>query len=605
MGERVRLPDWARDALPPRWADDLDAAAGFVRQPAEVMRAESFHVMAPTRLSFANTLVRRMTANRWRVDCKDVEIAEDGTGFVAYEIEAEGVVMHFGAFSYPPLPPGHQRMFRDTKVEFFGALVDGPLDVDRLRRERAEFDQNLWRGRTDSKVYGWTVASRSGRNFDHVVEALADGRQPDPDALADRGGYIIRNGGFYGNGRLGTRAWRSFAAADGPLARPYHVDLFCLYLWRLAGFEIVDAAARAANPRAAGLAPKLKRYLGVGNSSGLGTVAALARWPARLSAYMVTRELAFGYVRSRRGPLEAGKLDRLESLLARAEACYRDAVEVAPALAEPREHVMNALRGITDDVRRMRTAAAAARPAEPYPWIHLLRQAETHGSREAAELLQSLLLELYPEVDAFGDVTTAGTAQECAVIPQMRVSELRNVLESHFDWVLALDLNAPGAREFFWYRSEENGENRRGERSVDVGVDHETFIDVPGAVRRLYDSLDAVSPHTTVATFLLQNPEHALAVARAQLAPTAPFGEIRESMCGRDFLPSDGIRCFLTVLGLELPSPNSSRWVRGVFYRGAPLPADLATGAEIDWILPLTPGTIPPTDSDAETPCPV
>lgn len=168
-------------------------------------------------------------------------------------------------------------------------------------------------------MLGWTVANRGTRTFDNVVDALSNGDQPDPVELEHNGGYLIRNGGYYGNGRMGTRAWQSYAADDGPFSTPYHVDLFCVYMWRLVSFDVADAAARARNPAAATLAPALRRYLGIGNSSGLGTVAALVRWPARLSAAITTRELAFAYVLSRKGPFETELYDRLVALLTRAE----------------------------------------------------------------------------------------------------------------------------------------------------------------------------------------------------------------------------------------------------------------------------------------------
>jgi hypothetical protein len=210
-----------------------------------------------------------------------------------------------------------------------------------------------------------------------------------------------------------------------------------------------------------------------------------------------------------------------------------------------------------------------------------------------------LILELYPEVSEFSRITAAGMARSCAVDPTMTVGDLRKIIEEHFAWMLRLDLGAPGSREYFWYRSEENGENRRGERPVDVGVERETFMDVAGIVRRLYDFLATHPDEATVARFLVGDPEHALAVARVQFASASPFSEIRASVCDDDFLPSQAIRCFLTVLGLELPTPHSARWVRGVFYRGAPLPEDLAACPAGEWSRPHLDGTGEAPDIDA------
>jgi hypothetical protein len=253
-------------------------------------------------------------------------------------------------------------------------------------------------------------------------------------------------------------------------------------------------------------------------------------------------------------------------------------------LVEDRHLVASVLASIRGDV-----VAGRGMDGSTYPWATLLERAETYGSKESVELLRSLLLELYPEVDDLTEVTVTGMARECAVEPAMTVGELRRLIEQHSGWALRRDLHDPAARAYFWYRSEENGENRRGERAIDIGVERETFVDVAGTIRRLYDALTAIPEATSVGRFLLTEPEHTLGVARAQFARTSPFSEIQASVCAEDFTPCDAIRCFLTVLGVELPEPHSARWVRGTFFRGAPLPEDIADGDSHDWILPERP----------------
>jgi hypothetical protein len=80
-----------------------------------------------------------------------------------------------------------------------------------------------------------------------------------------------------------------------------------------------------------------------------------------------------------------------------------------------------------------------------------------------------------------------------------------------------------------------------------------------------------------------------LAVARVQLAVASPYSELQANVIDRHFRASDGIRCFLTLLGLELLTPASPRWVRGVFYSGAPLPAEVAAGNGSEWVFPQLP----------------
>src|SRR5262249_14902605 len=154
--------------------------------------------------------------------------------------------------------------------------------------------------------------------------------------------------------------------------------------------------------------------------------------------------------------------------------------------------------------------------------------------------------------------------QSRELAPAMRLERVRELIETEYSWVLELDFSTETARHFFWYRSEENGENRRGERSVDVGVERETFIDVARSGRRLYDFVVSLPPTMTVGEFLLSDPEHTLAVRRVQTAGDNPYSELRADICAKDFLASDGIRSFLAILGLETATPASRRWVRGV-----------------------------------------
>jgi hypothetical protein len=581
----VAVPDWAYEALPTELADEVrSVVVPFLRPPDVALGQSVLRGMSATRLSFAQTLVRRMVEHRWQINLQQCEIDEDSTGFMAYDIQADELHISFGVYVYPPLPfddSGQPQMFRSMQREFLGILLDGPIDMERFERERHEFDTQMWRGRSDSKVYGWTIASRGTRNFDQVVQALVDGHQPDLARLDMTGGYILRNSGYYGNGRMGTRAWLSYADTDRALSTPYHVDLFSVYLWRLVSFDLVDATARARNPHAATLDAHIKRHLGIGNSSGLGTVAALQRWPNRFSAAVLARELAFAYVKSRQGPLRAEYFRRLAELLSNAAAAYRHAPPVDPELLEPREQVNEALMRIHADVEGL----AQRRPSTTcgYPWAQLVDDALGYGSVEAVEVLHSMLLELYPEVDEFNRVLNSGIVRPRLLDPSMTVEELRSILETQFGWALELDLTSAGKREFFWYRSEENGENRRGERSVDIGVERETFIDAAGTARRLYDSLRGLPDHSSVGRFLLEEPEHSMGVARAQLAADSPYSEIHASVCDADFLASNGIRAFLALLGIDLPTPHSGRWVRGLFFRGAPLPEDLAQGSASQW----------------------
>jgi hypothetical protein len=576
------LPGWVLPGLPAAIRDDLPVVETFLRHADEVLSPAALHTMTSTRLSFANTLVEKMATERWQVRLGVVQIAADGTGFLSFEINAAGHEMSFGVQANPPMDVDRVSLFRDTETDYFAALLDGRFDRQLWEQERDQFEAHLWRGRAGDRVFGWTIARR-GRAFEPTIQALAAGRQPPRELILRNGGYLLRNGGYYGNGRMGTRAWRGYAYDGWPFQSPYHVDLLTLYLWRLVGFVICDAAARARSKSAVQLRPQVKRYLGVGNSSGLGTVAALVRWPERLSSFILPREIALAYATSRRAPLEPTTVRSVAQILLRAAESYALAPDPGEGLVESRHLVAAALRQIA-----ARTQELAGEPdmLGERPWQRLLLESEELDSREAVDLLRSFLVDAYPETGDLRRVPALSAAQPRQLQPEMTIADLRLLVETRYSWVLQLDFTRDAARHFFWYRSEENGENRRGERSVDIGVERETFIDVAGSVRRLYDFLQALPEETTVGEFLLGDPEHTLAVQRVQTAEDNPYSEVHADICAEDFLASDGIRTFLAILGLETATPASRRWVRGVFFRGAPLPEDLEQGIEEDWRFP-------------------
>ena len=106
---------------------------------------------------------------------------------------------------------------------------------------RAELPNRIL-GRADEDTLLWCYAQRSGRAFDHVVDRLAAGCQPEVDVLADSG-YIVRNSGTYDNGLRGTPTVLSFGV-DHPLGLSHHTKMLALYLMREFSLRLPEHMAR-------------------------------------------------------------------------------------------------------------------------------------------------------------------------------------------------------------------------------------------------------------------------------------------------------------------------------------------------------------------------
>jgi len=561
-----------------------------LRPPEAVMTPEALSAFKASRLSFFRHVIGRMVRERWRIETVARALDARGRGTVVYRLENPGRPLHFVVFS-DELPEA-RRTDRIIENHYDGEafLCFGEVTEARIQAQRGQFADFLT-GRADIESLGWTRVNRSTRVFEAVVAALAAGRQPDPELLAGAG-YLVRNNGFWGNGRHGSASFQAFPPGAF-LAAPYHADLLTLFLWRHFSHDLVEHMARARNPSgAAVLAPEVKRFIGVGNASGLGLVPFVIRHPLRVDHWVRARETAIARLMAVPARASDPEVARLAALLDRAVAYYASGVQV-------RAGIFQGSAGQVADLERLRAALAEFRgrgtiagEAAERPWAALAAWAEGHLHREGLELLHSLLIEVYPERigDLEGDIPQI-VDDATDVDPAMRVGDLHALVRRDYDWALAIDLSAPEARRHFWYLSEDNLEPRHGLRSVDPGEEFETFVDVVGEVQALAEALACFDPASPVAAFLFAHPEHRQTVERVQATRHAPYGEVRTNVLAADFEPCHLIRFLLTQYGMEKLDPQSRLWVRGTFLQGAPVAEDLAAGHEPDWLFPLPPAS--------------
>ena len=296
-----------------------------MRPPAELMNIDQLASVKPYRLSFARTLIQRMTTERWRIQPKTIQVDADGIGTATYQIVAGGYEMTFAAFSDDVTDQNRSGRLSEQRFDGMGFLCHGEVTTERLRAEHESLRLRS-RGRTTWETIGWTLATRSRRSFEEVVGLLAAGVQPDQDGVASSGDYLFRTNGYYGNGRHGTRMWQSLPA-DHPLSHPYHPEMFALYLWRQFGFDLVDEMARIRSSRAVQLDAGYKRTIGIGNSTGQGISTFLTKWPGWMHAWTSLRETAV--VRSANAPASNADIAKVRALLRRAVSymAHRDGSE--------------------------------------------------------------------------------------------------------------------------------------------------------------------------------------------------------------------------------------------------------------------------------------
>jgi hypothetical protein len=548
----------------------LPAAAEFRRPPEVVMRLARMGSFHQTRLSFMRTLLRRVKREQWHFKRNLWALDAQGCGRAVYTLYGPERAYSLVAFAHDL--PDHLRSDRviATAWDATFALYDGipgAADLDRL-------EQNVPRqeaGRISDSELSLSRANRSVRLWQHVVEALAAGRQPDREQL-EAVGYLVRTTAVYGSGKFGA-ADRLAIAARPEVSGPFQAELMSVWLIRSFALDLVEhVAAMRGGDAAVVIEPGLRRRIGVGNSTGLGMAPFLINHPALLNNWMMAREEALARVRS----------------LARAEA---------EAIANFRQHFERArfnvsqwhsehplqiakLAALAIDLEQMADYIERESLADNHPWDRFYRWAEAQLSLEGQEQLVSLLLEPYGElVDGLTQCMDADEHLSFFIDGAMPLARLREIIESRCQWALQVDYEEPANRARFWYTSAEKLEPRVGERFDEPGAEYELPLAVGFDIQRMYGALTAGPRDGSTAEFLLAHPEHRHTARRVQNLATHPYAEIQDNLIAADMLPVDMLRCKLSFFGATKFDPRSDRWVRICMYQDAPFPHELLAAA--------------------------
>ncbi len=550
----------------------------MLRSPRKVMRLDRLGSFFPSRLSFMRTLIRMIVQEKWRFEKALSDWDDNGFGRAVWYIHSPHGILSFVAFSNDLAPEDRTDRVIAERWDASFALLDGkptPEDIERLEANVPRQEA----GRVSPKELVLSRANKSVRLFDHVSKCLARGEQPDITELA-KVGYLMRTTAVYGNGKFGLGDYPK-AARNPAFCGPFRAEMLLVLMVRHFQFELVNHVARAmGGKKAVPLAADRAAVLGIGNSTGLGMAPFIVRHPVLFHHWINAREIALARVRSTVAA-EPAKQARFQILLDRAA-----------------RHVE---QWDVDDERQQARIVELRRELEQFqhyrlkperPWNDLYQWVEGHLGLEAQELIVSLLIELYPElVDSLAN--DMGESAGGDIDPSMRLGELKGIIEREYDWALSIDFSDAGAREYFWYYSEDKEEPRLGKRFKEPGADREMRLGMGWYVSELYQrlaSLNASELAGIVAEFLLREPQWRLAVRRVMTTANFPYAEIRDNTIGAELLAIDMLRCKLSFFGATKFDPRSDKWTRITMFQGAPLIDELTSPHADDWWLPVIDG---------------
>lgn len=558
-------------------APDLTTGPALVlRSPDAVMRLERMGASFPTRLSFLRSLIRRLAASKVMVRRLVWDMNDAGFGDAVYTLTLGSHDYSLVAFSCPLSDDlRSDRVIAeawDTSFVLFDGIPDA-AEIVRLRRNAPRQEA----GRFGPRDLVLSRANKSVRFFEHVADALAHGRQPERARLCDVG-YLLRTTAVYGNGKFGIADRAVLAARDG-LDGPFQAEMLAVWLIRDFSHDLVEHVARCRAPNTfVPLAPKLRRHIGVGNSTGLGMAPFLANHPVLLNNWVLARETALARVRAK-DKLDAEMMSRLACL-------WRQAADhIAQWSVEDRALMARILRLREEWAEAEAWINPARLQARLYPIAALLDRSQSL-SVDFQELLAALLIEM-----AGGDsddlARGMAAARETAFQPGMSIASLRGLLREHYAWAMSISFDAPAEIAQFWYVSEEKLEPRLGRRAAEPGEELELPLDIARQVQQLSADLSGAPDMQTVASFLARFPQHRHTVRRVQTTALAPYAEIRDNLLSDRCLPIDMLRCKLAFFGASKFDPRSDRWTRITLFQGAPTAGEIAAGETDNCWLPV------------------
>jgi hypothetical protein len=536
-----------------------------------------------SRLSFARSLIRKMARQRWQVTQTRFDLDADGYGEVIYRIQTPQARYHVVIFSrYLDDAQRSDRVIAEAWDLTFG-LVEGDVEDDLM----ASLSENVplqEAGRQHPNLLVISRANRSVRNFSSFVEQLSQGRQP-AESLLKTAGYLYRTTAVYGNGKFGIADFARLK--DNPdFRQPFSAQMTAVYVLRQFSIDQVEHIAQNKSPDAVPLSDDLKRYVGIGNSTGLGMAPFLINHPLLINQWVHMRETALSLAKQEAADEEAQQ--RLLDLMRRAIQSLQEC-----DIENDDQRLKN-----EDVVSELSMAAVWLDQvsAEADLWLQLTDWAEAAFTLETQELINTLLIEIYPDhTDGLEDYMAAEESLD--LVPDMPLIQLKQLIETYLDWALQVDLTSSDERYWFWYRSIEKEEPRLGIRGVDEGEEKELSIAIGPRVQRIHATLDAhlrQDPAALTIDFLMANQRDSDIVRRIQTMAGSAYGEIRANLWHREMKPMHLLRAKLSFLGAQRFDPKGDRWVRVTFFQGAPLIAELnAEPVDLvdfdDWSFALAP----------------
>ena len=546
------------------------------RDPKKIMtlsRLGSFH---QSKLSFLRSFIREF--KNWKFERVIFDLSDEGYGSAVYSVKNGERTYSLICFANELKSDERSDRVIATKWDAAFVLHDGvptQSDLDRLRENVPKQEV----GRVSYKELTLSRANKSVRIFDHVVQRLAQGMQPDNKMINDVG-YLYRTTAVYGSGKFGLAD--RYRIKDRPeICGPFRLEMMLVYLVRQFTFDQVNHIAKCKNPEeAVELNHDIARNLGIGNSTGLGMAPFIVNHPTLLHNWIFSREEALRQIRQ----IENVSIEDFEffkSCLDRSKKNVNSWITESEYQNEKVERLKQDLEKLDSDLfPKLDTK-------QKYLWNTIYDYIELNLSDEGVEYVVSMMMEPYDSIiEPLVAKMSSEEDQHFDIPGEKTVSELLSIVENHYSKFLDINFDTKESVANFWFISKNKEEPRIANRYEENGSDLEQPLAIARDIAKLYKKLKSSNQSSTVAEFLLLNQDVRHVVRRCFIVENFPYSEIQDNTIDEKLVPIDMLRLKLSFFGAQKFDPKSDKWLRINMYQGAPLIHELESSDDT-WMYDL------------------
>ena len=536
-----------------------------LRDPKKIMKLSKLGSFHQSKLSFLRSFLKEFKDWKYNRDLFDLD--ENGFGRAVYSFSKDRRVYSLVCFANKISDDERSDRVIATKWDAAFVLHDGvpeKKDIDRLSNNVPKQEV----GRMSYKELTLSRANKSVRIFKHVVESLANGKQPDKEKLS-KVGYLYRTTAVYGSGKFGL-ADRFRIKNRDEIYGPFRLEMMLVYLVRQFTFDQANHIAKHKNPKkAVELDNEICRNLGIGNSTGLGMAPFIVNHPALLNNWILARETALKKIR------EIKKIDKNESKIF--VNCLKKSLKNVTSWTTDSDFQKKKIKYLITDLNKFINFLEKEFSFEKdFAFNEIYQWCEKKLGDECIEYVVSMMMEPYDDI--INPLLSSMSVDEDKyfTIPANKsISDLRDILETRYSAILKIDFTKKDSNQNFWFISKNKEEPRLADRYLDKGSELEQPLAIARDICKLYARITNQKNKLKIGKFLIENNDLRHVVRRAFITDKFPYAEIQDNTIGSNLMPIDMLRLKLSFFGALKFDPRSDKWLRINMFQGAPLPNDL------------------------------